>query len=185
MNRGWSLRWQWICALWLLLSVPVHAAKTESDVTESAVKAAFIYNFTKFVEWPSAALAVNDPLQLCILGQDDTSNRLRQLHGREAQGHTLQVRQLTTPEESSGCHLLFVTRNHPRPLPGDQKLPLGNGQLTVSDAPGFIRRGGMIELFVEASRVQFMISVENAQSASLKISARMLQLSRTPRLGGK
>jgi hypothetical protein len=95
MNRGRLRKWQWMSALWLLLLAgPLPAANTEADV-----KAAFIYNFTKFVEWPPTALADNTPLQLCVLGQDDTSSRLRQLHGREAQGRrSLQVRQLTAPK---------------------------------------------------------------------------------------
>jgi hypothetical protein len=112
MNRGRLRKWQWMSALWLLLlasSLP--AANTEADV-----KAAFIYNFTKFVEWPLTALADNTPLQLCILGQDDTSNRLRQLHGREAQGRSLQIRQLTAPNEAAGCHVLFITRHASRQL---------------------------------------------------------------------
>lgn len=178
MNRGRLRKWQWMSALWLLLlasSLP--AANTEADV-----KAAFIYNFTKFVEWPLTALADNTPLQLCILGQDDTSNRLRQLHGREAQGRSLQIRQLTAPNEAAGCHVLFITRHASRQLKEDHTLLSGSTpRLTVSDAPGFIQQGGTIELFVEANRVQFMVNVDTAQLANLKISARMLQLARTPK----
>lgn len=180
MNRGRLLHWHWMSALWLLLSSPVHAANTEADV-----KAAFIYNFTKFVEWPLTALADNTPLQLCLLGKDETGNRLRQLQGREAQGHALQIRQLASPEEMPGCHVIFIAHSHARLLYTDEKRLSGSGMLTVSDTPGFIRQGGMIELFVESSRVQFMINVDNAQQANLKISARMLQLARTPRLGEK
>lgn len=180
MNHGRPLYWHRMTALWLLLVPLAHAVTTEADV-----KAAFIYNFTKFVEWPLTALADNAPLQLCVLGKDDTSPRLLQLQGREAQGHPLQVRQLAHPDELAGCHVMYIARGHARLLPPNHKLFSGNGLLTVSDTPGFVRQGGMIELFVESSRVQFMVNVDNAQQADLKISARMLQLARIPRQGEK
>lgn len=77
MNHGRPLYWHRMTALWLLLVPLAHAVTTEADV-----KAAFIYNFTKFVEWPASALPAGAPLKLCLLGHDHVSTRLHRLQGR-------------------------------------------------------------------------------------------------------
>lgn len=166
--------------LWLVLSSWAHAGNTETDV-----KAAFIYNFTKFVEWPKAVLAPGAPLQLCALGKDDLSNRLNLLHGREAQGHELHIRSLSALDDWRGCHIMFIARENDTRLDQLQKALGDAAVLTVSDIPDFTRKGGMIGLFVESNRVQFMINLDIAQRAGLKLSARMLQLARITRPGEK
>lgn len=165
-------------AMWLALPIWAHAGSAETDV-----KAAFIYNFTKFVEWPEAVLAAGAPLQLCTLGKDELSNKLRLLHGREAQGHELRIRSLSALDDWQGCHIMFIARENDT-RSGLLQKTLGNAAvLTISDAPDFTRNGGMIGLFVESNRVQFIINLGMAQRASLKLSARMLQLARITRPG--
>lgn len=180
MTKGRQLLGTLASAFWLLQADLANAGSSETDV-----KAAFIYNFTKFVEWPTTALAPEAPMQICIMGKNDIGNRLRQLHGREAQGHLLQVRLLEPADDQAGCHVMFITRDKARQLAQLLKPSANNATLTVSDAPDFTHNGGMIELFVESNRVQFMINLDTAQQAGLKISARMLQLARTPRSGDK
>lgn len=176
MTLGRQLLWRLAPLIWLLTAPCSHAGNTETEV-----KAAFIYNFTKFVEWPQAALPADAPMQLCVLGKDDVGNRLRQLHGREAQGRPLQVRYLSSVEERAGCHVLFIAQDNEEQLPQLLKPLTDNTILTVSDTRDFSRKGGMIELYVESSRVQFMVNLVPAQQVGLKISARMLQLARTSR----
>lgn len=180
MKKGRQLLGGLASAFWFPLAALANAGSSETDV-----KAAFIYNFTKFVEWPATALAPDAPMQICVMGKNDLGDRLRQLHGREAQGHPLQVRILVPADNQADCHVIFITRESARQLPQLLKPFTNNAILTVSDAPDFIRNGGMIELFVESSRVQFIINLDSAQQAGLKISARMLQLARIPRPGGK
>lgn len=176
MTQGRQLLRRLAPLLWLL-TVPCALAGN----TETEVKAAFIYNFTKFVEWPVGALPADAPMQLCVLGKDEVGNRLRQLHGREAQGRPLQVRYLSSIDERAGCHVLFIARDNEEQLGQLLKTLTDHTILTVSDARDFTRKGGMIELYVESSRVQFMVNLGPAQQSGLKISARMLQLARTSR----
>lgn len=167
-------------ALWALLSAAAFAGNAETDV-----KAAFIYNFTKFVEWPVSALPTGTPLLLCLLGHDQVSTRLYRLQGREAQGRLLKVRAVDSLAEATGCHLLYVTGDV-ADQPARLLQHLNNAPvLTVSDHQGFAAQGGMIELFVESSRVQFSINLVPAQAAGLQINARMLQLARVARRADK
>ncbi len=167
-------------ALWALLSAAAFAINAETDV-----KAAFIYNFTKFVEWPDSALPAGAPLHLCLLGHDHVSARLHRLQGREAQGRPLQVRTLDSAAGAAGCHLMYVTGDA-ADQPARLLKQLENAPvLTVSDHQNFATQGGMIELFVEASRVQFSINMVPAQAAGLQINARMLQLARVARRAEK
>ncbi|MFP5429983.1 MAG: YfiR family protein [Gammaproteobacteria bacterium] len=180
MRPGRQLTRQLAPALWALLSAAAFAGNAETDV-----KAAFIYNFTKFVEWPVSALPAGTPLQLCLLGRDNVSTRLHRLQGREAQGRPLQVRALDSLAETAGCHLLYVAGDA-ADQPTRLLKQLDNAPvLTVSDHQGFATHGGMIELFVESSRVQFSINLVPAQAAGLQINARMLQLARVARRAEK
>lgn len=180
MRPGRQLKWRLAPALWVLLTGFAFAGNTETDV-----KAAFIYNFTKFVEWPDSALAADAPLHLCMLGRDDIGARLRLLHGREAQGHPLHVRALESATDHKGCHVIYVAKSAEGLLPQLMQQIESAPVLTVSDSKGFVRKGGMIELFVESSRVQFSINTLPAQTTGLKISARMLQLARVARRAEK
>lgn len=170
-------------ALWLGLCLAVGVSPTaRSGTDEAEIKAAFVYNFAKFVEWPAEAFSRPDaPLALCISGHDAVEAGLRHLEGREAQGRRLQVRQVDTPEEIAGCHVLFVagpeTPQQGQLLQSVREMPL----LTVADRRDFGRQGGVISLFVEANRVQFSVNLYAAQSRGLKFSARLLQLARVPR----
>lgn len=180
MRPGRQLKWRLAPALWVLLTSTAFAGNTETDV-----KAAFIYNFTKFVEWPDSALPPDAPLHLCMLGTDDIGARLRLLHGREAQGHPLHVRTLDSIADHKGCHVIYMAKNAEAQLAQLLQQLESTPVLTVSDSKGFVRKGGMIELFVESSRVQFSINTLPAQATGLKISARMLQLARVARRAEK
>lgn len=158
----------------ILSAVPARAQSGEADI-----KAAFIYNFAKFVEWPADSFASDGGrLQLCTLGDSPLAQKLRQLHGREAQGRAIEVRVLARSEDWPGCHMLFVaspgeTPRHPHNSSGNPAAVL-----TISEALHYTRQGGMISLFVEANRVQFAVNLPAAQQAGLKLSARLLQLAR-------
>lgn len=168
-----------LCCLLLLLA----SGRAAADNSEADIKAAFIYNFAKFVEWPEGYLPTdNGVLRLCVLGETPLGLKLRQLEGREAQGRRIDVRMLTRSDDWPGCHMMFVAS------PGDAlRLPdngNGNGSvLTISESPRFLHQGGIISLFVDGNRVQFSVNLPAAQQAGLKLSARLLQLARTVNRG--
>lgn len=172
MRQG--LAWA-VSALLLCGGLAAHVP-ARADSSASDVKAAFVYNFAKFVEWPRATFPEeHSPLQLCTWGQP-FEGRLSLLNGREAQGRPIRVRALESADAMGGCHILVMGETPEAirsQLLDTQPRP---AVLTISDNRDFIQQGGMIGLFVTANRVQFSVNLGSAQGAGLKLSARLLQL---------
>lgn len=160
------------CLLALAMLAPAPAL---ADNSAAAIKAAFVYNFAKFVEWPEAAFAdPRSPLELCIAGPG-LEGRLQRLEGREAQGHPIRVRNLGAHDSATGCHILMLDTGAGERAQMLQSVD-GKAVLTIADSVDFPREGGMIGLFVAANRVQFAVNLGAAHGAGLKLSSRMLQL---------
>jgi len=148
--------------------------------SEYQVKAAFLYNFAKFVEWPPDLF--NDPrrpLVLCVAGEDPFGDFLDGIvQGKTANGHPLAIRRLQREGEARSCHILFISsseRNRVRPV---LKSLNGASVLTVGETDGFAQQGGMINLTLEDNRVHFEINVDAAEHAGLKISSKLLSLAK-------
>jgi len=163
-----------VVAILLLGVAPVARAQSAS---EPALKAAFIYNFAKFAEWPADA-APADPLTICVFGDAAIADALDEtVKGRTVDGRkTVVVR--VKPEGFRGCHVLFLAG-------GDAKRvqtmidDLKNAPvLTVGDREQFAQSGGVAGLFVEQGRMRFAINVEAAQRGRLRISSRLLSLAK-------
>ena len=146
---------------------------------EATVKAAFVYNFGKFTEWPADVLAKAGKLRLCVAGPH---NRLAQavaaLETKPAvQGKEIEIRQLGRPSEAMACHLLVITerdRVASEWLHGTEAAPV----LTVGDAEGFAEGGGVIGLYMEGENVRFAINQDAAQRSNLRLSSQLLKLAR-------
>lgn len=152
---------------------------------EEQVKAAFVYNFAKFVEWPESAFeSKEDPMVLCIAGKDKVGAALQLLKQRAVQGRPLHINVLPANRDSLKnvlCHILFIASSEEQ-RQQDLLAELENAPvLTVADNIEFVKQGGMISLYVEAQRVQFSINQNATHNNGLKLSARMLQLARIPR----
>jgi hypothetical protein len=147
---------------------------------EYAVKAAFLFNFAKFVEWPDDAFAdPASPLVLCVLGEDPFGDALRSLKGKTVNGRPLAIRNLATLEGLERCHLLFVCPSEKPVLPKILQAAKGRSILTVGDMEGFAQDGGIINLVVkEENRVSIEINLEAAQRTRLKISSKLLALAK-------
>lgn len=153
----------------LLAAAVVHAENSEADI-----KAAFIYNFAKFVEWPEGTFTDSkDRLLLCTQGDTVLARKLRLLAGREAQGRTIEVRPLTGAEATTGCHILLTSAAGEAPTQGR------NATLTISESTSTARTNSMINLFVNANRVRFSVNLPATQQVGIKVSARLLQLAHT------
>jgi hypothetical protein len=153
---------------------------------EYRIKAAFLFNFTQFVEWPAAAFANADaPFVLCIAGTDPFGSALDDLVAGESAGaHRIVVRRLRDAADVSPCHLLFVSRS----LQKDAKeilhrVAASTSVLTVSDIDRFVAQGGVIGLIVDEKRIRFEVGVRAAQQQRLKLSSQLLSLGRIVDLG--
>jgi hypothetical protein len=139
------------------------------------VKAAFLFNFVKFTEWPG--LDPQAPLVVCVVGDDTVAEALvTTMATQTVGGHPLQLRR---PDDVTGwtsCHLLFVSESEVRRFSGGLKQAQQTPILTVSDARGFARDAGIIELFVQDNRMRFAINAGAAERAGLRISSRLLGL---------
>lgn len=157
--------------LGLLLALPVMAL----EQSEAAVKAAFIYNFTKYTEWPAEAA---DTLQLCLIGKPDPLLRaVMELQGKQSQGRNILVRSADHEAGAlNGCRVLVVGASEEGRVAEILHDVRNQPALTVSEIDHFIDAGGMIGLVVNNARVQFEINAQAAERASLKLSAQLLKL---------
>ena len=177
-------RWFGIASVALaatLLAAPGIAAGIGADVAPDVpVKAAFLYNFAKFVEWP--ALPAAAPIVVCIVGHDGIAAAfIETVRGQNISGHSFDVWVLQDRTKWRACHLLFIadaeTRRSAGGLDEIKTLPV----LTVSDNKGFALAGGIIELYVEAGRMRFAINLDAADRAGLRVSSRLLGLAKVIR----
>jgi hypothetical protein len=145
---------------------------------EYQVKAAFLYNFAKFVEWPADAFkTAKDPILVCVLGHNPFGNALEDaIRGKSIEGRTFAYRHVMDAESASACQILFVgwdESKHFRALLESLK-PMGI--LTVGEAQGFATGGGVINFKLDEGRVRFEINVDAAEHEQLHISAKLLSL---------
>jgi hypothetical protein len=167
------------CAIGLVLLTPLMAAA--QDVTESSLKAAFIYNFAKFTEWPTDAIAAGAPLVLCVLGDPAIGGALEQaVKGRTLSGHTIGVSQAASDGRSlKGCHLAYVSGMTAKQA-AEVVAALGDTPvLTISDVEGFTRLGGIAQLFYAQGQLRFAVQPASATRARLQISSKLLSLAKT------
>jgi len=167
-----------LAAMALPWGSPAHALAAAP--TEYQVKAAFLFNFTQFVDWPPSAFADDGaPLVIGVLGQDRFGADLDEIvRGESVRGRPLVVRRYERVEDIGPCHILFVDRSESERL--DRVLPRLSGRsiLTVGEFGGFARRGGMIQFATVGNRIQLRVNLQAARAADLEISSKLLRPAR-------
>jgi len=156
-------------------------ARAQDVPLEYQVKAAYLFNFTRFVDWPPGAFSGAGPITICVAEMNPFGPVLAStLVGETAAGRPLASR--VVRNAASACHVLFIPRGVPAAahLRGIAMQPV----LTVGESPDFLRQGGMINFVLEEGRVRFEINREAASRSRLTISARLLQLARPPEQPG-
>jgi hypothetical protein len=145
---------------------------------EYEVKAAFLYNFAKFVEWPEGTFPdANAPLVIGVLGEDPFGDVLdRTIAGKQVQGRPLRIRRWNKTHDVEGCQILFISSSEQGSMATILDKLRAAPLLTVSDADDFDKRGGIIHFVMQENRVRFEINNHGAQTAGLKISSRLLML---------
>ena len=163
-----------ILIIGLLFTASAYAASGPENHLEYQVKAAFLYNFLKFVEWPEQA--GDAPLLMCVQGRDAFGGYLEDaVHGKKVNGRDVVVRRVAHLSEAHDCHLLFVPNSEFR----RSAIGVQAGMLTVGESAGFLEAGGAINFYIENDRVRFEIRPESARQAGLHVSAQLLKLGST------
>ena len=168
-------------AIVILPSLGLQAHAQDSSVSsEYLIKAGFIYNFANLVQWPSTAFTQPDsPIVIGILGEDPFGTVLdRVLAGKKVNGRIFLVKRLKSASDLRECHIVFVSSSEMAHLGEAIHLVKGMPILTIGEIPGFAKRGGIINLFLEDNKVHFEVNVEAAKEADLNISSRLLALAR-------
>ncbi len=169
----------WSCAL-LLVAWPGEGQRPPQAATESEIKAAFLFNFTKFVDWPQDVL---DPaaanLTVCVLDDDPFGEVLAEvIRGKAVNHRALRFHRLTGPDDPALCQVLFVSAAKESRLRQTLAETPPPGVLLVGESEGFAGRAGIINFFRERNRVRFEINPGAAERARLKISSQLLRLAR-------
>jgi hypothetical protein len=160
-------------AICLLMRVLASA----QDVTEPELKAAFIYKFAIFTEWPTDLVPAVEPLVMCVLGDAAVSAALEQAaKGRMLAGHKIDVSEVVATDPHRVCHVLYVSgmtaAQASRVVAGLQDVSV----LTISDLEGFTDLGGIAQFSFEHGRLRFSVHLESVKRARLQISSRLLAL---------
>lgn len=146
--------------------------------TEYQVKAAYLYNFSKFIKWPANAPSANsDSFTICVLGSDPFGAVLDgTVAGEAIDNKRVAVRRVATAKEAAGCRIVFISATEDARLKPLLLALDKSGALTVSDMPGFTDRGGMIQFVLDGHRVRFEINLAAASSAGLSLSSELLRV---------
>ena len=171
---------------WLLLSILSTAAQAAavSKPSQSDVEAVYLFDFGKFVHWPGGS--DQGPMDLCVAGLPSFSAGLQKVVANEnIGGRTLEVRRVLRVEDESNCAILFIDTTQQDHIEELLQAVAGKPTLTVSDLPGFLSRGGMIQFQLVEKRVRFSVNLEAVTHVHLTISSELLKVavsvkSRTP-----
>jgi uncharacterized protein DUF4154 len=165
--------------LWVLCSALLGLPQTAlPQATDAAVKAGFIYNFTKFVEWPPNSAP---QMQFCLVGSNDPLlGAVAALEGKQSRGREIRVRRASGNADAlRNCDLIVVGASEAgnvRAIVAEVRV---RPALTVSDIDNFVEAGGMIGLVINDSKVQFEINAAAAQHANLQLGAQLMKLARS------
>jgi hypothetical protein len=161
------------------------AAWAQSDPTtvERRVKAAFLYKFADYVEWPSAVFVrADEPLTIAVMGDDPLGDELAQIvKDRTLRGRGVEVRKLKEEDPVAGVQVLFVGRGRVGAL--HRSAVHASPILVVTDAAGALAQGSTINFVLSDDRVRFEVSVEDAERRGLKLSSRLLTVAQNVHMG--
>lgn len=168
-----------LCVVVALTFIP-ETGLTQDSAGEYELKAAMLYNLTRFVEWPPAAYAdAQAPTVLCILGRDPFGDSLTSIASNQTGGgRPVQIRRIPNNKEIKGCHVAYISSSERKNIAQILAGLKGASVLTVGEMAQFAVRGGMIQFSLEEKQVRFEVNLEAASESDLKISSRLLVLAR-------
>jgi hypothetical protein len=174
------LRATFIFALILTLPPMLDEGRAaDAQPTEYQLKAAYLYHFAQFVDWPPAAFVqTNSPLIIGVFGEDPFGNDLRHtVEGKVLGYHPLEIREFhSLAEMTNKCHILFISSSEKKRLAEIFPVLKGTSVLTVGEVDHFTDAGGMINFVIEGAKIRFQINETTVENAGLKMSFKLLSL---------
>jgi hypothetical protein len=167
-------------AIFILLlittAVATPARGQDRKPSEYEVKAVFIYNLAKFVEWPDKSLDNISTLNLYILGDDPFENDMDAIRNKLIKGKKVVIKQIDSPDALKNAGILFISSSEKEQLRDILKGISGLPILTVGDTQSFAQRGVMVNFYLENNKIRFEINLEAANLAGLKINSNLLRM---------
>jgi hypothetical protein len=170
----------WAClCVWAAMDLRAAASAQAHASSVPALKAAFLFNFAKFTEWPADGLAPGQRLSLCVIGDTSVADALSQtIDGRNIERHELTVQLIKLDGPVRSCHLLYTGGLDAQRLAQLFRTLAGAAVFTVGDGERFAESGGVTQLILEGDRVRFAVNVEAARRARLTLSSKLLGLAK-------
>jgi hypothetical protein len=167
-------RWRVLGLAFCFAAHVLPAAEIPERPTEAQVKAAYLYNFGKFVRWQTPP---TDTFDICVIGKNPFGAALSNtVAGERIEGKSIVARDVPATAEPSHCRILFITTGEEDRLKAAFAVAKRNGSLTVSDMPHFADRGGMIGLVNQNGRIRFEVNLAAAEEAGLNVSSELLKV---------
>jgi hypothetical protein len=184
-RRSFALALAVLGLAWLGGWPPDVSAQDNAAARERRVKAAFIFKFAGFVEWPETAFPQPfTAVTIAVIGDDELAAELSAITaGRAVEGRPLTIRKTRSLEAVADAHMVFVGRAEIARLPQLAKLARARPVLILTDAPNALAQGSMINFMLVERRVKFEIHLEEAERHELKLSSRLLAVAQTVRRG--
>jgi len=178
-RTGRSVLWRWVLLGHLLLAFAAAAEESPTQL-EYRVKAAYLFNFCKFINWPDNALPTPDsPLVIGVLAGGDALNVITAaMTGKAVDQHPVQVRSVTADGELPACHLLFVPRTAGRTAEEVRQAVGSAPVLLVGETDGFAERGGMLGFVHQENRIHFQLHLDRTSGAGFKVSSKLSNVAR-------
>ena len=173
---------------WLHVSLlAVQSTASPPALSDSEMQALYLFNFAKFIEWPTRALPVKQtPIRLCIYGERPSELRqaVGSIEGKTVQGREIAIRRNATLNELSDCQIVFVPGSEERWLSEVLRVAHKASALTVSDMEDFVDSGGGVGLFMVDHQIRFEFNLDAIQEAELKVSSQLLKLAKAVKGNG-
>jgi hypothetical protein len=178
-SRSKRLR-QACCAACAFVCLWALAGAQNAKLTEEQIKAGFLFNFTKFVEWPANTFPdASAPIVLGVVGESPITHLLSEISvGKSVNGRAVDVRSFKTGQDLRACQILFIVASEARHVTQILEGLKGSNVLTVSEFAGFAQSGGMINFYVEGNNVRLEINLDTAVHGGLKISSKVIAVAR-------
>jgi hypothetical protein len=151
---------------------------SEAPCSEYQVKALFLFNFAKYIDWPADAFSdTNTPIVIGVLGENKIGEKLNEfVKGKDVNGHEIVVRRIEKDSDFSQCHILFISGSEKKILPDILLKAKGKPVLTVGETDQFIPQGGIINFIKKEGKIRLEINIDSAGRSRLQISSKLLSV---------